>query len=222
MRPILIAPSILSADFAQLGSEIKHIINAGADWVHVDVMDGHFVNNLTLGAPIVKCLKPICPIPLDVHLMIDKPEKYIDDFIQAGADYITLHVESTSKMDECLKKIKAANVKAGITLRPRTPLESILPYLHLVDLVLIMTVEPGFGGQSFMMDQIPKIKALRNLIDTNYPNILIELDGGVNDKTLPHCAGVDVLVAGNYIFKNPQYKNNCSEIIKGMKHALSN
>jgi ribulose-phosphate 3-epimerase len=198
----MIAPSLLSANFANLEKEITDITKAGADWIHIDVMDGHFVDNLTLGAPIVKCLKPISKLPLDVHLMIEYPEKYIDDFIKAGSDYITLHVESTSVMDDCLKKIKTAGVKAGITLKPRTPVEAILPFLSQVDLILVMTVEPGFGGQSFMVDQIEKIKFLRQLIDKKYPNILLEIDGGVNLKTVEYCLDADVLVAGNYIFKD--------------------
>lgn len=217
---ILIAPSLLSADFSNLQSEINHIAKAGADWVHVDVMDGHFVNNLTLGAPIVKSLKPVSPLPLDVHLMIEKPEKYIDDFIKAGSDYITIHVESTSKVDECLQQIKVGGAKAGITLRPRTPLDAISPYLDKVDLVLVMTVEPGFGGQSFMTDQVVKIKTLAELRAQNNYNYLIEVDGGINDQTLKECQGVDVVVAGNYIFKNPLYKSDCAQIIRSMKNAF--
>lgn len=215
MNVRLVAPSILSADFANLQKEIQEITRCGADWVHVDVMDGHFVKNITIGAPVVKSLKPISQLPLDVHLMIERPEKYIDDFIQAGSDYITLHVESTSIMDECLKKIKVAGVKAGITLRPRTPVESILPFLDQVDLILIMTVEPGFGGQSFMMDQIEKLKVLRKLIDEKYPHILLEVDGGINGETAAHCKDAHVLVAGNYIFKN--HKDDYSVAIKKLK-----
>jgi ribulose-phosphate 3-epimerase len=136
--------------------------------------------------------------------MIEHPEKYIDDFIKAGADYLTLHVESTSLMDECLKKIKAAGVKAGITLKPRTPIEAILPFLSQVDLILVMTVEPGFGGQVFMMDQLAKMKFLRELIDAKYPHILLEFDGGINAETAKYCKDAHVLVAGNYIFKSHQ------------------
>jgi ribulose-phosphate 3-epimerase len=215
MRKKLVAPSILSANFANLEKEISEITRCGADWVHVDVMDGHFVDNITLGAPVVKSLRPITKLLLDVHLMIERPEKYIDDFIKAGSDYITLHVESTSMMDECLKKIKGAGVKAGITLKPRTPLESILPFLPMVDLVLIMTVEPGFGGQSFMMDQVEKMKFLRKLIDEKYPQVLIEVDGGVNAETAAYCRDAHVLVAGNYIFKN--HKDDYSIAINKLK-----
>lgn len=215
MSKRMVAPSLLSANFANLEKEITEITKCGADWVHVDVMDGHFVGNLTLGAPVVKSLKPISKIPLDVHLMIENPEKYIDDFIKAGSDYITVHVESTSVMDECLQKIKAAGVKAGITLKPRTPVESILPFLSQVDLILVMTVEPGFGGQSFMMDQVEKIKFLRKLVDEKYPHILIEVDGGINAETAEYCRDAHVLVAGNYIFKN--HKDNYAVAIERLK-----
>lgn len=215
MSKRMVAPSILSANFANLEKEIAEITRCGADWVHVDVMDGHFVNNLTLGAPIVKCLKPVSTLPLDVHLMIESPEKYIDDFIKAGSDYITLHVESTSVMDECLQKIKSAGVKAGISLKPRTPVESILPFLQNVDLILVMTVEPGFGGQSFMINQLEKISFLRKLIDEKYPHILLEIDGGVNAETVEYCRDADVLVAGNYIFKN--HKEDYSVAINKLK-----
>lgn len=201
MRKKLIAPSILSADFANLQLELERLHLAGADLAHVDVMDGHFVPNLTIGAPVVKSIKKISRLPLDVHLMIEKPEKYIPDFIKAGADWITIHVESTDQVEECLKTIRSAKVKAGITLRPGTPIEKILPYLEMVDLVLVMTVEPGFGGQSFMKDQVSKISRLRKEIDTRKLSVLIEVDGGVNEQTIAHLADADILVAGSYIFK---------------------
>ncbi|GIL16965.1 MAG: ribulose-phosphate 3-epimerase [Oligoflexia bacterium] len=197
----LIAPSILSADFANLEKEIQAVTAAGADWLHVDVMDGHFVNNITIGVPVVASLKKVSQIPLDVHLMIEKPEKYIRQFVQAGSDYLTIHVESTENPAEVLKEIRRLGAKPGITLRPRTGVEKILPLLPLVDLVLIMTVEPGFGGQEFMTDQVVKIEKIRAEINNQKLNCLIEVDGGVSDKTLHHLSQVDVLVAGSYVFK---------------------
>jgi ribulose-phosphate 3-epimerase len=196
----LVAPSILSADFANLEKEIKAVAAAGADWIHVDVMDGHFVPNLTIGVPVVKSLKKISPLPLDVHLMIEKPERYVEDFIKAGADYLTIHVEATKDPASVLRKITALGAKAGITLRPGTPVESVLPLLNLCDLVLVMTVEPGFGGQSFMHDQIAKITALRAEIRKQHLNCLIEVDGGINAETAKLCADADVFVAGSYVF----------------------
>lgn len=202
----LIAPSILSADFANLEKELKAIASAGADWVHVDVMDGHFVPNLTIGIPVVESLKKISPLPLDVHLMIEEPERYIEDFVKAGSDYLTIHVEATDKPHEVLKRIRALGAKSGITLRPRTSLEEILPFLEEADLVLVMTVEPGFGGQSFMMDQVAKMKALKEERERRGLKYLIEVDGGVNEKTLEYCKDADVLVAGSFVFRNDYKK----------------
>lgn len=196
-----ISPSILSADFANLERDIRALAAAGADWAHVDVMDGHFVPNLTIGAPVVKALKKISPLPLDVHLMIEKPERYIDDFLKAGSDWLTIHVEATTDVSGCLKRIRDGGVKAGLTLRPGTAIETVLPYLDQVDLVLVMTVEPGFGGQSFMEDQIEKITILRREIDRRNLQVLIEVDGGINEQTARLCRDADVLVAGSYVFK---------------------
>ncbi len=198
----LVAPSILSADFARLGAEIESVAKAGADWIHVDVMDGHFVDNLTIGAPVVKSLKKISRLPLDVHLMISNPEKYLNDFITAGADVITFHIETAQNPEELIQRIKGAGIKAGITLRPKTAVEEVLPFIEKVDLVLLMTVEPGFSGQSFMMDQMPKLDRLRSEIDKRNPNCLIEVDGGVNAETVKYLSQADVLVSGNYVFKN--------------------
>lgn len=212
----LVAPSILSADFAKLGEEIQAVEKAGADWIHVDVMDGHFVPNLTLGAPIVKCLRPVTNKPLDVHLMIEEPHRYIEDFAQAGADYLTIHVESKSDIKDTLTAIRSMGVKPGITLRPATPLAEIEPYLEMVDLVLIMTVNPGFGGQSFMQDQVEKISTLKKKFSTWDSAPLIEVDGGVNDQTVQYLLDADVLVAGSYVFKAENYAEKIN-FLKGSK-----
>lgn len=198
----LIAPSILSADFAKLGEEITAVTKAGADWIHVDVMDGHFVPNITIGVPVVASLKKISKIPLDVHLMIDQPEKYIEQFIKAGSDYLTIHVEATDDSKKCLLRIRELGAKAGITLRPGTELSEIEEFLPYCDLVLVMTVEPGFGGQSFMSDQVKKIHKLCELRTAKKYSYLIEVDGGVNEATVGQLTEADVLVAGSYVFKN--------------------
>ncbi|MEQ1721913.1 MAG: ribulose-phosphate 3-epimerase [Pseudobdellovibrio sp.] len=218
MSKVLVAPSILSADFSDLRNEMNKVTEAGADWLHIDVMDGNFVPNLTLGMPIVKSIKPHAKIPLDVHLMIERPERYIEEFISAGSDYLTLHVESTSVLEESLKKIRSLGAKAGITLKPKTKLVDIKPYLALVDLVLVMTVEPGFGGQSFMQEQVNKISELKKWREEGLGNYLIEVDGGVAEGTVKVCldAGADVLVAGSAVFKGEKtvanYKSNIEKL----------
>ncbi|MBC7465882.1 MAG: ribulose-phosphate 3-epimerase [Bdellovibrio sp.] len=215
---VKIAPSLLSADFSILGDEIEKVTAAGADWLHVDVMDGNFVPNLTLGMPVIKSLKPRTKIPMDVHLMIERPERYIESFISAGADSLTLHVEASQHLEDSFKKIKSLGCKPGITLRPGTSLETLKPYLHLVELVLVMTVEPGFGGQSFMQDQVSKISTLKIWREQKIGNYLIEVDGGINEKTAPICiaAGADILVAGNAVFTGEKtvsnYQNNISKL----------
>lgn len=198
-----IAPSLLSADFANLQDEIKKIENGGADYLHLDVMDGIYVPNITFGPPVIKKLRKITKIPFDVHLMIDKPERYIKDFVDAGADLITVHQEATTHLHRTIQEIKSYGIMAGVSLNPATPLESIEYVLGDLDLVLIMTVNPGFGGQSFIESMKGKIKRLRKIIDERELNIIVEVDGGVkldNAKEILNC-GADLLVAGSDVFR---------------------
>ena len=203
MSEIIVSPSILSADFANLEKEVTELQDCGADWIHIDVMDGHFVPNLTIGAPVVKAIKPHTNIPLDVHLMIDNPQNYVEDFVNAGADIITFHYEAAKDLTEdIISHIKSHDVLVGLSIKPKTQPQEILKYLLMVDMVLIMTVEPGFGGQSFMLDCAQKIP----IIKQNAPeNLIIQVDGGINDKTAKVCKnlGANSLVAGSYIFKSP-------------------
>lgn len=217
MKQKIIAPSILSADFSKLGEEILALTEAGADWIHVDVMDGHFVPNLTIGAPVVKSLKKVTNIPLDVHLMISSPEKYISDFAKAGAHILTFHVEATQDPQKCIDLIKSAGMKVGMSLRPGTKLKIIEPFLNQLDLVLVMTVEPGFGGQSFMTDQVYKISELKKLKEEQGFSYLIEVDGGVNKESLPYLGEADVLVAGSFVFQQ-----NYRSAIICLKSSLGN
>lgn len=206
--PIRIAPSILSADFARLGEEVRAVDAAGADWIHVDVMDGRFVPNLTIGPLVVKALRGVTTRPLDVHLMIVEPERYVDAFADAGADVITVHVEASTHLHRTLQAIRARGKKAGVSLNPHTSEEAVRYVLDQLDLVLVMSVNPGFGGQDFIDAVLPKIERLRELIDRSGRSIALEVDGGVKAGTAKKVAraGADVLVAGNAVFRAPDYR----------------
>ncbi|MBB2478715.1 ribulose-phosphate 3-epimerase [Bacillus sp. APMAM] len=213
-----IAPSILSADFSKLAEEIIDVENGGADYIHIDVMDGHFVPNITIGPIVVEAIRPITKLPLDVHLMIQNPDQYIEAFAKAGADYISVHVEACPHLHRTIQHIKSFGVKAGVVLNPATPVEMIEHIINDVDLVLLMTVNPGFGGQNFIPSVLPKIKKVKELADKNGLNIEIEVDGGVNSKTAKLCvdAGANVLVAGSAIY-NQENRRQAIEAIKQFK-----
>ena len=200
-----IAPSILSADFANLERDIHDLEKNGADIVHVDIMDGIFVPNISIGIPVVAALRKVTGLPLDVHLMIDRPIRYVEEFVKAGADYLTIHVEADQPQNtlEALDKIRALGCKAGIVLKPKTPVEAAIPYLEKCDMILVMTVEPGFGGQKFMADMMPKVAQLKEWMEDINPECLIEVDGGVDANTCAVCKenGANVLVAGSAYFK---------------------
>ena len=201
----MIAPSILAADFANLESALRDIASNNGDWVHVDVMDGTFVPNISIGIPVVAALRKVTDLPLDVHLMIDRPIRYVEEFIKAGADYLAIHIEADQPQNTlaALDKIHALGCKAGIVLKPKTPAEAAIPYLEKCDLVVVMTVEPGFGGQKFMADQMPKVAQLREWLDDVNPECHLEIDGGVDTTTHTLCkeSGADVLVTGSAYFK---------------------
>ena len=216
---IKVAPSILSADFCRLGEEVEDIRKGGADYVHVDVMDGLFVPNISIGIPVVQSLRRSTDMFLDVHLMIDQPHRYVEEFCKAGADLVVFHVEADQPQDilDAISKVRSMGKKVGLSVKPKTPAEVLLPYLSLLDLVLVMTVEPGFGGQSFMADMLPKIADIRKMIDESNPDCELEVDGGVDPLTAPLCknAGANVLVAGSAVFK----KTDRREAIRAIRES---
>jgi ribulose-phosphate 3-epimerase len=200
---VKLAPSILSADFARLGEQIDEVARAGADYIHVDVMDGHFVPNITIGAPVVASIRAVTSLPLDVHLMIEHPERYISQFVQAGADIITVHIEASPHLHAQIRSIKELGTKAGVSLNPATPIDAVEEFLRHVDLVLVMSVNPGFGGQTFIPETLPKIANMRKILDARGLTVELEVDGGINAENAPDVvrAGANVLVAGNSMFR---------------------
>ncbi len=214
-----IAPSILSADMAHLAQEVQEVVAAGADWIHVDVMDGHFVPNITIGPLVVEALKRVVKVPLDVHLMIEDPDRYLDPFIDAGADILTVHVEACNHLHRTVNAIKTRGIRAGVSLNPATPLASIDSILEDADMVLIMTVNPGFGGQEFILAALPKIEQLQNTISERGLGVEIEVDGGVTVDNIGEIArrGADIFVAGSGIFNTPDRK----ETIRRMREEIT-
>jgi ribulose-phosphate 3-epimerase len=216
-----IAPSILSADFSKLGEEVKAVEACGADLIHCDVMDGHFVPNITIGPMVIKALSKVTKLPLDVHLMIEKPERYIKEFIEAGSKMLTIHVEATTHLQRHIQHIKEQGVKAGVSLNPSTPLDVLEYILSEVDFVLIMTVNPGFGGQKFLRSMLPKIKRLRKMINEKGLSAEIEVDGGIGVENIKDAfqAGADIFVAGNAIFGSGDYRKAIQEMRKKIEDS---
>lgn len=214
-----LSASILSADFGKLADEIHQAEAAGVDWIHVDVMDGHFVPNITIGPPVVKAIRKVTKLPLDVHLMIDRPERYLEDFVAAGADWLGIHVEATIHLERQLRRIRELGAKAAVSLNPSTPLETLAYVLDAVDMVLLMTVNPGFSGQNFIRATMPKIRRLREMIHRQGLNVLLQVDGGVQLDTVDELveAGVDVFVSGSGIFN----KNDIFENVRRLNERLN-
>ncbi len=215
----LIAPSILSADFSRLGEEVRAVAEAGADWIHIDVMDGRFTPNITMGPLVVKAVKKCTTIPLDVHLMIENPDNYIRDFANAGADLISVHVETVLHLNRTIQQIKEYGLRAGVVLNPATPLCSIEWVLEFIDMAVLMSVNPGFGGQSFIPNTLQKISALKEMIETRHLDVQIEVDGGVkaNNICAIAAAGADVFVAGSAIFNTDDYKQSIDALKQGLQ-----
>ena len=212
-----LAPSILAADFCELGKEIEIVAKAGLPYLHIDIMDGMFVPSISFGMPVFACVRKYSNLFMDVHMMVEKPERYVEELIELGADGVTIHIEACDCVEETLKKIKELGAKPGIAINPNTPVSEIIPYMELVDMVLVMTVQPGFGGQSFIVECLDKIREVRRIIDKSYPDVKLEIDGGVRLDNLEMNleAGANVIVTGSAIFKG-DIETNVKEFLKRM------